>query len=358
MLHIFPIQSPLGVKIAETVIRKRELKLENVLFIRRNESAKVYDFNYVCLYSDLNWKRINYANKINFLISLFRLRLFTLKRFKQKFLKATKYKDFEFYAPHLISDDLKLISKFENCRKLNIIEEGDAVYRCDRFSSPLDRKEFYDDKFLERCMVLLGVKNSLNLGYLYPEEHAIENIYTFNSLAFEFYTRNKIRLLNREELNGEINDDITYRNYRKKKQFIILIDAFYLEGKIKKDEYIDFITQSLKKIKKIGPVDLSLSFHPSIRHDKVLMQNFIELCNKLSFPRVEIEDNVETKFFTCRGGVLVGTISSSMTWAQYYGWEVYSGLHYFPIFEKELSKLINIKRYKEEVNLKKIEDLK
>ena len=291
-------------------------------------------------------------------MSLLRFKCFTLKRFKKAFLRETKCEDFEFYAPHLISDDLKLISKFEKCKDLNIIEEGDAVYRRDRFSSPLDRSKFYSDKFLGKFMDLVGIQQMLKLGYLYPPEHEIRKIYTFNPLAFDFYTRNKIRLLNREKLNKLAKENTFFQNNSKKKQVIILIDAFYLEGKITKDEYISFITKSLKTIKKIGPIDLSLSFHPSIRHNQKLINFFTDLCHYLSFSQIKIEDNVENRFFTCSGGVLVGTISSAMTWAQYYGWEVYSGLHYFPHFEEELSKLINIKRYKEEVNLKNIEDLK
>lgn len=337
MKHVFLIVNNINKIISEIVVRELGLSHNDVLFLYRREGIEDTVYNKKLLFREIRFVSLVDKNIIRFFVSLFIYKFYSLKNIDRYIISLTEDESFEVYSPHVYQDDLSAISSHVLCKKINIVEEGDASYHKCEFYDPLKKIVRRNRKDRLLLVNFFSLKNRIGGFRFFPKESELSKAFSISNKAFPFYKDKKNVLPFLHGFNGGQRKDDSYGS-------VFLIDPYVQLGKIKKYEYLIGLNSFIKHhIKKLSDTCL-ISLHPTLRNNKLFIEEILSIFSALGVTVEIFEGNLERLICSNEGFVMYSLVSSSMRYGIILGCDVVSWFPYLPegsfINEKDKENLL------------------
>ncbi len=325
MKHVFLVNSNLHLRNCIATVKLLNLKYESVVFIARRKLQIPVPFKTLELNEDLRWKFLPYNSPVKLILTIFWISIYVKPLIQRKINITLQNDEFYLYLPHAFAVDIRILMRHEKCIGLRVVDEGTNGFSINNAKVPLNGIE--KKRYFKSLITLLGLKFEATRE-LMPNCNHINKVFSPHPKAFKIYAKSKLSQLPITLVFPEIKK-VGQRKLDEDIQ-LLLIDPFVHENRVDIETYKDKLKAMLTKIKEdFNPKSIHVSFHPTIRHDQKFTHDISKIISDMNIDPTVFEEDVE-ELFLRSSGILFCTYSSTMIWANKFGWRVVSWLNLLP----------------------------
>ncbi len=324
MKHVFIITNNLNKKLSDKYIETSGIPSEEIVFVGTTaQTCGISDDN--LFFVKNNIKQINTSSFSRLLYTATVFSFFTKNKANKKIAEIVRGEYFHLYIPHSYLFHFLLFYNHPKCKKVSIVEEGDAAYINERMKDSQGLIEAGKKPIARLVYWLLGLNDKWHIVSSFPPESKIDSVICLSNNAFPFYSSSKKTIIKFEELYKSSQE------YEGMPNILILVDSLFKYGKYTEEDYLMGLDLFIKH-RFLGSNDKNVlvSYHPTIRGEKCFIKRVEDVFAKYGITQQEFNRSVEGYLVSTHNPIVYGIISSSMRYALMTDARVFSWLNYIP----------------------------